>query len=507
MRRLLRVALLAVAAVVWLAAPLAAEPARLVILHVNDWDRIEGVDGAGGAARIAAVFKAERARAEAAGAKVIVTFGGDMISPSLLSGIDKGVSMIDMANAVGIDFAVLGNHEFDFGPEVLKARVAESGFRWLAGNVAAKGQPNFPGVADATLVEIGSFKIGILGLTTPDTPLLSSSGPDVSFEPYATAGPRIAKSLTDKGADVVIALSHADYSADLALMRAAPSIDIVLGGHDHLALTHYDGRHAILKAGSQGSFVGRLSLTIDRIEGRDGPRVVWTPDFAQIHTGAVTPDPDVQARIDSYLARLDAELGQGIGTTATELDSRRATVRGGEAAIGNLIADAMRAATGADVAITNGGGIRGDTTYPAGTALTRKSVLAELPFGNRTLKLEVTGAALLSALENGVSKVEDAAGRFPQVSGLSFTYRPGRPAGARVGDVTVGGRPLDPAAAYTVATNDFMARGGDGYAMFSEAKVLVDANSATLMASQVMDHVTALGTVAPAVEGRITRLD
>ena len=507
MIRVLRTALLAVATVLWLAGPLAAAPATLVILHVNDWDRIEAVDGAGGAARIAAVVKAEKARATAAGSTVIVTFGGDMISPSLLSGIDRGANMIDMANAVGIDYAVLGNHEFDFGPEVLQARVAESSFRWLAGNVALKGQPNFPGVADVTIVEAGGYKIGLLGLTTPETPLASSPGPDVTFEAYAEAGPRLAKALRDQGADIVIALSHNDYAEDLALMRAAPGIDAVLGGHDHLAFTHYDGRHAVLKAGSQGIFVGRLILTIDRVEGRGGPTVAWTPDFAQIHTGAAVPDPEVQAKVDGYLARLGADLGQSVGTTTTELDSRRAAVRGGEAAIGNLFADAMRAATGADVAIVNGGGIRGDTTYPAGSPLTGKIILTELPFGNRTLTLRVTGADLLAALENGVGKVEEAAGRFPQVSGIGFAYDARRPAGSRVSDVSVNGSPLDPGAAYTVATNDFMARGGDGYAALAAGKLLVDGNAAKLLASQVIDHIARLGTVAPAVEGRIRRLD
>lgn len=507
MSRLLRTVLLATLAVAWLAAPLAAAPAKLVILHVNDWDRIEPVDGAGGAARIAAVIKAEKAKAAEAGATVIVTFGGDMISPSLLSGIDKGANMIDMANAVGLDFAVLGNHEFDFGPEVLQARVGESAFRWLSGNVSMKGQPNFPGVADASIVDVGGYKVGIFGLTTPDAALLSSPGPDVSFEPYAEAGPRLAKVLEDQGADLVIALSHEDYTRDLALMQGVPAIDLVLGGHDHLALTHYDGKHAILKAGSQGVFVGRLILTIDSVEGRQGPQVVWKPDFAQIHTAAVTPDPEVQAKVDGYMARLDAELAQPLGTSTVELDSRRATVRGQEAAIGNLIADAMRAATGADVAITNGGGIRGDTQIPAGVPITRKAVLAELPFGNRTVTLELTGADLLAALENGVGKVEEGAGRFPQVSGLRFAYAAGKAPGARVGEVTVGGRPLDPAATYTVATNDFMARGGDGYGMLAAARTRVDERSSKLMASQVMDYVATQGTVSPAVEGRIRRLD
>lgn len=506
MSRLLKTVLLAAAAVLWLAGPLAAAPATLVILHVNDWDRVDPVGGAGGAAKIAAVIKAEKARAEAAGASVIVTFGGDMISPSLLSGIDKGANMIDMANAVGLQIATLGNHEFDFGPAVLKDRVAESTFQWLSDNVTINGA-SLPGVGTTVVREVGGYRIGFLGLTTPDTPLVSSPGPDATFEAYDSAGARAAKALKDQGADMVIALSHEEYTRNLALMHAVPAIDVVLGGHDHLAITHYDGQHAAFEAGSQGTFVGRLILTIDKVEGRGGPKIVWRPDFAQINTASVAPDPEVKAKVDGYLARLDSELGQAIGTTTTELDSRRATVRGGEAAIGNLIADAMRAATGADVAVTNGGGIRGDTTYPAGTTLTRKTALTELPFGNRTLKLAMSGADLLAALENGVGQVQEGAGRFPQVSGLAFAYAAGKPAGARVSDVTVGGKPLDPARTYTVATNDFMARGGDGYATFATAKVLIDGNAATLMTSQVTDYVAARGTIAPAVEGRIRRLD
>ncbi|MEQ8395661.1 bifunctional UDP-sugar hydrolase/5'-nucleotidase [Thalassobaculum sp.] len=507
MSRLFRILAVSIAAAFWLAGPLAAEPAKLVILHLNDWDRIDAVDGAGGAGRIAAVIKDEKAKAAATGATVIVTFGGDMISPSLLSGIDKGAAMIDLANTVGLDYATLGNHEFDFGPEVLKARIAESRFRWLAGNVALNGRAGFPGAVDAAVVEVGGFKIGFLGLTTPDTPLVSSPGPDVTFEAYASAGARIAKALKDQGADMVIALSHEEYTGDLALMQAVPAIDLVLGGHDHLALTHYDGQHAVFKAGSQGTFVGRLALTIDRVEGRGGPKVVWKPDFAQVHTFNVTPDPAVQAKVDAYLAKLDTDLGQPIGTTTTELDSRRATVRNGEATIGNLFADAMRSAVSADVAIINGGGIRGDVTYPAGSQLTRKMVFTELPFGNRTAKLQMTGADILAALENGVSQVEQGAGRFPQVSGLRFAYAVGKAAGSRVSDVTIGGKPLDPAATYTVATNDFMARGGDGYATFATAKTLIDDRAAKLMASQIMDHIVAAGTVSPTLEGRSRRLD
>ena len=114
--------------------------------------------------------------------------------------------------------------------------------------------------------------------------------------------------------------------------------------------------------------------------------------------------------------------------------------------------------------MSNGGGIRGDRTYPADTVLTRKDILTELPFGNVTVLAEISGAGLLAALENGVSQVEDGAGRFPQVSGLSFTYDPARPAGSRIVAVAVGGAALDPARSYRLATNDYLLGGGDGYA-------------------------------------------
>src|SRR3546814_16321497 len=128
-----------------------------------------------------------------------------MISPSLLSGIDKGANMIDMANTVGIDVAVLGNHEFDFGPEILQARVGESTFRWLSGNTAMQGRPNFPGVADATVVAVGDRKVGILGLHTPDPAQVSSPGPDVALDAPEADGAPSAAVQRGPGADPVIA--------------------------------------------------------------------------------------------------------------------------------------------------------------------------------------------------------------------------------------------------------------------------------------------------------------
>ena len=503
-------ALLAASAATALAAlapTAAAAPLRLTLVHVNDWDQMAGIKGAGGAAKIAAVVAEERARAKAEGGHVVVTFGGDMISPSVLSGIDEGAHMIDLANAVGFDVAVLGNHEFDFGPQVLQQRLAESKTVWLAGNVSVAGG-RFPGSRATTVIERDGYRIGFLGLVTEETPVISSPGPEVSFAPAVNAGAALAGSLKAEGADIVIALTHQGLGADLELLRTARAIDLVLGGHDHLLVANHDGRQAVMKAGSQGRHVGVLTLTVDRVEGRGGvPRVVWTPDFRLRSTAGMAGDAVLAAKVQAYQARLDETLDVVIGETLTELDTRGFLSGSAETAFGNLLADAMRQATGADVALSNGGGIRGDTIYPPGTRLTRKMVLTELPFGNKTVVLRLTGAQVRQALENGVSRARHPSGRFPQVSGLAFSFDGRGPPGERVTRVTVGGTPLEDAATYTLATNDFLARGGDDYRVFKAGEVLVDSASGKLMAGHLIDHIIAAGTVAPVIEGRITRED
>jgi 5'-nucleotidase / UDP-sugar diphosphatase len=163
----------------------------------------------------------------------------------------------------------------------------------------------------------------------------------------------------------------------------------------------------------------------------------------------------------------------------------------------------VRDAVKADIAIVNGGGIRGNKEYPAGAEISRRDVLSELPFGNRTVKLEVTGGMILAALENGVSEAENAGGRFPQVSGLSFTADLREPKGQRISNVKIADKPLEKTATYTLATNDYMFSGGDGYVMLETARPLLGVRDAKLMANDVMSYITARKTVAPKVEGRI----
>jgi 2',3'-cyclic-nucleotide 2'-phosphodiesterase (5'-nucleotidase family) len=263
----------------------------------------------------------------------------------------------------------------------------------------------------------------------------------------------------------------------------------------------------IIKAGYDAHYLAAIDLAVDRVMERDKEVVEVIPAWRYRSTAGVRPDPEIQAVVERYNAELDAELEVPVGTTAVALDSRRATVRAAESNFGNLVADAIREAVGAEVALANGGGIRGDRLYQPGTVLTRKDILSELPFGNVTVLIELSGADLLAALENGVSQVEGAAGRFPQVSGMSYRYDASKPPGSRIVAVEVGGQPLAIDRTYRVATNEYVYGGGDGYAALARGTPVIDPSAGTLMASMVTDYIARQGAIALKVEGRITRLD
>lgn len=477
---------------------LRAQTTDVTFLLVNDIYKMSGTKTRGGFARLAAVVKAERAK----GGNLLYVHAGDTISPSLMSGFDRGEHIIDLLNMAPPDYFVPGNHEYDFGKEVFLERMKQATFPKLAANLrAADGSP-IAGFEDSKVVEIDGIKIGLIGLTSDDSPVKSQPG-DLKFAATVDTGMAMARAMKEDGVDFVAVIAHATRSQDQSLFGFG-AIDLVLTGDDHDLALFYDGRTAMVESKEEGEFVTAVDVTFTVSESRGRRRVSWWPNFRVIDTATVTPDPEVQARVDHYEGELSKELDIVIGTSTTELDSRKASVRSGETAIGNLIADAMRAAVGADVAITNGGGIRGNKVYSAGAQISRRDILTELPFGNKTMLLEVDGKTILAALENGFSQVEDAAGRFPHVSGMTVKADYSKPSGERVVSVMIGDAPLDPGKTYTLATNDFMARGGDGYGAFRNAKQLLGALDAKLMANDVMAYIREAKEVSPAVEGRVT---
>ena len=329
-------------------------------------------------------------------------------------------------------------------------------------------------------MEVGGYRIGFFGLLTPETAVLSSPGPDITFAPAIATATAAVERLEAQGADVIVALTHEDFADDRALAQTVEGIDLILGGHDHNPITFSERDTLIVKAGYDAHYLAAIDLVVDRIKRGDREVVEVVPEsWRYVSTAGVAPDPKIQPVVARYEAKLDEQLAVPVGTATVTLDTRRSIVRTAESNFGDLIADAMRAGVGADVALMNGGGIRGDRTYAPGTVLTRKDIIRELPFGNVVVLIELSGNDLLAALENGVSQIEDGAGRFPQVSGMTFTFDPAKPPGSRIVAVQVGGRPLERGRMYKVATNEYIYGGGDGYAALSRGRPLIDASGAT----------------------------
>ncbi len=477
-----------------------AQKATITFLHINDVYELSPKQGKGGFAPLMTLLKQERAKEPTA----ITTLGGDLIASSMMSGITKGTQMIELTNAVGVDLAVIGNHELDFGPEIFKQRMAESRYPWLGTNVLDTDGKIWGQLLGTWTRKVGDITVGFFGVLTPDTEVLSAPGPTIKFASVIETSRAAVKQLRDAGADLVVAMTHMYLRDDREIVREVKGIDVMLGGHDHDPIAIFEGGTLILKSGFDGHYLGVAHIEVEKTQGQRGPQVRVLPrEWRLVSTAGVAPDPQIAAMVKVHEDKLDKELLVEIGKTAVALDSRRAAVRRQETAIGNMMSDAIREWTKADAAITNGGGIRGDRIYEAGTTLTRKDVLTELPFGNLTTLMTISGADLRMALEESLSQVEDLAGRFPHLSGMKLVFDARRPKMNRIVSVEVGGKPLDPQATYKLAANEYIAAGGDGYLSLKKGKSIIDANAAPLMATVVMDYIQAKGSISPAVEGRI----
>jgi len=480
-----------------------AQNARITLLHINDVYEIAPVKEKGGLAPLATLVKKERA----ANPNTVFTVGGDFLSPSLLSSTMEGKQMVELFNTIGVDLVTFGNHEFDFGPDVVPERVADSKFPWVASNVRDVDNKPYGGAVATFIKQFDDVKVGYLGVLTEETKILNTLEGKIEIFPPAQAAAQAVAELKGQGADVIVALTHLTIAEDRELAKIK-DIDVVLGGHDHDPFTIYEDGVLIHKSGYDAHYLGAIDIDVSTKIGDKGAVTTVSPaGWRLIHTADAQPDAEVAALVKGYTAQLDVEMGAVIGKTTTDLDSRHETVRTAESSMGNLIADALREALKADIGLMNGGGIRGDALHPAGSDITRKDILTEMPFGNVGVLVEIQGADLLAALEHGFSRVEEKAGRFPQVSGMAIAYNPKAEPGKRVIEAKVGEQAVDSNATYKVATIEYLLGGGDGYAALANSKTLVDASGGVLVASLIMDYIAVRKTIAPAVEGRIVAME
>ncbi len=484
-----------------------AQSVRVTILHVNDVYQFAPVEGGkrGGLARLLTLKK----EAIAENPNTIFTLGGDTLSPSVETRTYRGAQMIDAWNAVGLDLAVLGNHEFDIKTAELLDRMRESKFKWLGANVIdTKTKKIFADMPPYIVREFDGIKIGFLGLLLPETKQTSSMDDSLTVTDYCTTAKRLVREMRLKAkVHAVVGLTHLFMAQDKQLAKCA-DFDLILGGHEHTLLQSSSNGTPIFKMTADARELGKFNLNFDsktkRLESFDWEIIPVTDKIADA--------PEFAPVFEKYKGLLD-QLAIRVGSTTVKLDALSLSSRTMETNIGNFIADSYRNAGKADIGFVNGGSIRADLVYEPGI-LTKRDVLSILPFNNPIVKVEMTGKTLKQILEHGVARSgpgEDSEpGRFPQVSGIKFIYDSRKPAGSRVVTVTVAGQPLDEAKTYTLATSDFLvSRGGDGYTMFKDGKVV----SAAANAPKDSDAFEAAiknspnATISPEVEGRIMRVN
>lgn len=482
-----------------------AQNVRVTLLHVNDVYQFMPVEGGkrGGLARLLTLKK----EALKENPNTIFTLGGDTLSPSVETRTYKGAQMIDAWNAVGLDYSVLGNHEFDIKTAELLARMKESKFQWLGANVIdTKTNKIFADMPPYIIREIGGVKIGLIGFLLPETKETSSMEESLIVKDFCETAREFVPKMRAAGANAIVGLTHLSMTQDKELARCA-SFDLILGGHEHTLLQSSSNGTPIFKMTADARELGKFNLDFDaktkRLESMDWEIIPVTDQIAEAE--------EFKPVFEKYKDLL-MKLAEPVGATSETLDALSYSNRNHETNIGNFIADAYRKAVGADVALVNGGSIRADLTYNPGV-LTKRDVLSMLPFNNPIVKIEISGKTLREALEHGVARSaaneDNEPGRFPQISGMTFKFDTTKPAGSRITEILVGGKPLDENKIYTLATSDFLvSRGGDGYVMFKDAKILVGAADAPkdsdVFEKAIKDAPNQ--TIAPKLEGRIVKI-
>jgi 5'-nucleotidase / UDP-sugar diphosphatase len=506
----LRTIFLSFSLLILLIHSVSAEQSQIRILYLNDFHGFAepykpfGSDTLlGGVAYLAAKLAMLRNEKPS-----LLLAAGDMIQGNNWANLSQGKSVIELMNAMNFDAMVVGNHEFDFGQEVLQKKISEAHFPILGANVEG-----IDTVKPYIIKEISGITIAIIGIVTEDTPI--STHPKniagLKFIPVRETVQKYVDAVRDKAA-IIIVLSHIGHANDRILAEQVKGIDIIVGGHSHTKVLSPAaiGHTIVVQAWEHAKALGVLDLTVE-----DGKIVSFNGHLDEIEPGPGKEDNHITSIVDKYRRDVDAVLNETIGEAAIDLDGENVRTR--ETNFGDFVADRMKEVSGADAAIINGGSIR--ASIKKGTVAV-KNIYTALPFDNYIVAIRLTGNQILETLEHGVSAIEKGEGRFPQVSGLTFKYSLSSQPGARVKEVLIAQKPLDPDGEYIVATNDFLAAGGDGYKAFGDAvkssgnfsvtgglmkgDKLVYSDSGRWLRDVITGYIREKKFISPAVEGRIS---
>ncbi len=528
----LAMAVLVLLALVFVPAALADEPITVTILHTNDTHaNIEPCMATcnnanlGGVARRATAIQ----QVQAEGGNVLLLDGGDYFQGTLFFNYWQGQEAAHFMTALGYQASGIGNHEFDSGPPALANFINAVPFPVTSANIDASAQVSLTGLIEPyTVLEVGGQSVGVFGLTTEETPIISSPGPDVLFTDHVAAAQATVATLQGMGINKIVVLSHLGYDVEMALAAAVPGIDVIVGGHSHTPLGPMPGAIGpyptvinsptsepvlVVSAWDWGRYLGRLDVTFNAA----GVVDTYNGDPILIDS-SIPDDPAIAADVALFAAPIQALQNTVIGSSDVLLDGNRPVVRTAETNLGNLICDALLWKTqgvGSQICITNGGGIR--ASIQSGD-VTMGQVLTVLPFGNTVATLGLTGDHLIEALENGVSQwsTTSPGGRFAQVGGLRYSFDPNRAVGDRILSAEIKNpdgsfSPIDSDTVYQIVTNDFMRRGGDGYSVFFDYAInpydswAVMADSVVEYIQQPLNGAVTAADYPEGGEGRITK--
>jgi 5'-nucleotidase/UDP-sugar diphosphatase len=450
---------------------------RLTILHTNDhhgrfW---ANRDGEWGLAARATLIQQLRREARSKGAEVLLLDAGD---------VNTGVPQSDTLDAqpdflgmgkIGYDAMAVGNHEFDNTVDVIRRQEKWGNFPFLSANAydSATGARLFK---PYVIKDLAGLKVAVLGLTTDDTPLVSTLGSaaNLKFTRPIDEAAKLVPELRQK-AQVVIALTHMGHypneshgenaPGDVTLARQVSGINVIVGGHSQLPLFKPDVQNGaiIVQAYEWGKYVGKIEL---EVTGADVRLVDYQliPVNHKDATAKIPEDPSMLSLLRPFKENGDKHLLVKVGSSDELLKGDRETVRSGETNLGNLITEAFRSKFSADLSVTNSGGIR--DSLPAGD-INYENILTVLPFGNDVVTTEMTGAELKGYLNSVLDTANPGTGAFPQFSGLEVVYHQ---KSQRFSRLLVGGKSLDPRKTYRLALPSFIAGGGDRYPKLKTVK-------------------------------------
>ena len=470
---------------------------ELNVLHFNDLhSRIESInkydstckaedetDGKcfGGVARLKTAI--DQRRKALADGNVLVLSAGDNFQGSVFYTVYKGKAEAEFLDLLGLDANVIGNHEFDDGDAVLASFLDNTNFPTIYGNALIGANSPLAGkMVEYVIRDFGDQKVGIVGAVTADTVELSKPSEAVLFiDPVLYLNDAV-KAVRDAGANKVIALTHTGFAEDKRIASQVDGIDLIVGGHSNTLLSNTnekaDGPYPLMLTGPSGNqvalvhayahskYLGDVKIVFDddgNIKSAAGEPILLDASFV--------PDPAMVARIKELAGPIEKQMNEVIAVAAASIDGDRKSCRAQECEMGNLVTDALldRAADqGVTIAIQNGGGLR--ASIDKGN-VTVGEVLSVLPFQNTMATFKLKGSDVVAALENGVSQVEEGAGRFPQVAGMRYSFDLSLPSGSRISNVMVDingtFEAIDLNAMYGVVSNNFMRAGGDGYRVFA----------------------------------------